>query len=62
MFAAEVLKFCSMDLVPVVEGSLGPAEKLVRDYVAQAKAPNTLRAYAADWRHFTAWCRSRGFS
>ena len=39
------------------EQTLGPAEKLVRDYVSQAKAANTLRAYAADWRHFTAWCR-----
>jgi len=33
-------------------------EQMVRDYASQAKAANTLRAYAADWRHFTAWCRS----
>src|SRR5262252_5946341 len=49
-----------MELVPVAPAPLGPAEKLVRDYVSQAKAPNTLRAYAADWRHFTAWCHARG--
>lgn len=29
-----------------------------RDYAAAAKAPNTVRAYAADWRHFTTWCSS----
>jgi integrase len=31
-----------------------------RDYARGAKAANTQRAYAADWRHFTAWCRRRG--
>jgi site-specific recombinase XerD len=40
-----------------VQQSIAPAEQLVRNYVSQAKAHNTLRAYAADWRHFTAWCR-----
>jgi site-specific recombinase XerD len=30
------------------------------DYAAAAKASNTLRAYAADWRTFTAWCAARG--
>src|SRR6266568_3250782 len=25
-----------------------------------SKAPATVRAYEADWRHFTAWCASRG--
>lgn len=28
-----------------------------RDLMAQARAPATLRAYAADWRAFAAWCR-----
>ena len=28
-----------------------------RDYARGAKAAATLRAYAADWRHYTAWCR-----
>ena len=27
-----------------------------RDYVAAAKAPNTLRAYRADWADFAGWC------
>jgi hypothetical protein len=30
-----------------------------RDYARGAKAGATLRAYAADWRHYTAWCRRR---
>jgi integrase len=31
-----------------------------RDYARGAKAANTQRAYASDWKHFTAWCRRRG--
>jgi len=30
-----------------------------KSYVEQAKAPNTRRAYAADWQHFTQWCDGR---
>jgi integrase len=26
------------------------------DYISAARAPNTVRAYLADWQHFTAWC------
>jgi hypothetical protein len=40
-------------------------EKLVetaKDYARGAKAAATLRAYAADWRHYTAWCRRRGLA
>lgn len=32
----------------------------VRETIAEAKAPNTRRAYAADWAHFTAWCEQHG--
>lgn len=28
-----------------------------RTYVEAASSPNTRRAYAADWAHFTSWCR-----
>ncbi|CAH1661227.1 site-specific integrase [Chelatococcus asaccharovorans] len=28
-----------------------------RDYVEAASSANTRRAYAADWKHFSAWCR-----
>lgn len=31
-----------------------------RAYARSAKAENTHRAYAADWRHYTAWCLRRG--
>jgi integrase len=30
-----------------------------RAYAEAARAPATLRAYAADWRAFTAWCTAR---
>ena len=33
-----------------------------QDYARGAKARNTNRAYAADWRHFSAWARRRGFA
>ena len=33
-----------------------------QDYARGAKAQNTNRAYAADWRHFSAWARRRGFA
>lgn len=36
--------------------ALGPVAEGAREYVRQAKAANTRRAYASDWRHFTAWC------
>ncbi|RVN62977.1 integrase, partial [Sinorhizobium meliloti] len=28
-----------------------------RGYVEAASSTNTRRAYAADWKHFSAWCR-----
>ncbi len=28
-----------------------------RDYIKASSAENTRRAYAADWRHYSAWCR-----
>jgi site-specific recombinase XerD len=32
----------------------------VEAFVRASRAPNTLRAYRADWGHFTAWCASAG--
>nr|WP_235681252.1 tyrosine-type recombinase/integrase [Tomitella gaofuii] len=32
----------------------------IADAVHAAAAPNTRRAYAADWRRFTCWCAARG--
>ena len=40
--------------------ALAPAYAEARAYLERAKAPGTLRAYRADWRHFTAWCGARG--
>lgn len=31
-------------------------------YVAAASSTNTRKAYASDWKHFTAWCRRQNFS
>ena len=31
-----------------------------RNYARGAKAPATQRAYASDWRHYTAWCQRKG--
>ena len=33
-----------------------------REFAAQARAENTLRAYRSDWRDFEGWCRCRNFS
>src|SRR5438045_3403656 len=43
--------------------SLVPLDVLgeqARAYVDQAHAPNTRRAYRADWLAFDGWCRARG--
>ena len=40
--------------------ALAPAYAEARAYLERAKAPGTLRAYRADWRHFAAWCGERG--
>ena len=29
------------------------------EFAAQADAPNTQRAYLADWKHFIEWCKTR---
>lgn len=45
------------------EQSLAPLVQLseeARDYLGQAKAANTLRAYQADWRDFSDWCGWHG--
>ena len=36
---------------------LAPLAETARDYARAAASPNTNRAYAADWRHFSAWAR-----
>src|ERR1035438_556245 len=44
-----------LDLVPGDSG-LQPAAERVRAYLRNTRAPNTYKAYAADWKHFEAWC------
>jgi site-specific recombinase XerD len=50
---AEPLPTPPADLVPP---ALVPRVDQARHYVAQAKAPNTLRSYRAGWQHFVTWC------
>jgi site-specific recombinase XerD len=33
-----------------------------REYLAHAKAANTIRAYRSDWADFSGWCAERGFT
>ncbi|WP_371228114.1 tyrosine-type recombinase/integrase [Roseovarius sp. 2305UL8-3] len=45
-----------------VAGS-GTLDRLIenaRDYAKASTAENTNKAYAADWKHFTRWCRRKG--
>ena len=41
-------------------GIASPSLDQVREYIRASKAENTLRGYQSDWRHFCAWCESRG--
>src|SRR5829696_7517465 len=50
----------TLDVIPHASATLpAPLSDLgerVRDYLDAARSANTHRAYAADWRHFAAWC------
>jgi site-specific recombinase XerD len=43
-------------ITPAPANPLAALGDRAHDYLQQATAPNTRRAYAADWRTFTAWC------
>jgi hypothetical protein len=48
--------------VPVPLTSEGAAAlAAARDLARNASAPVTLRAYKADWTHFSDWCAAKGF-
>ncbi|WP_273692359.1 tyrosine-type recombinase/integrase [Ketogulonicigenium vulgare] len=52
-----------MDDRPAPLAHLPALEELsatARSYAEAATAPNTVRAYAADWKHFASWCRREG--
>jgi len=36
------------------------SRRLADGYLIAADAPATVRAYTADWTHFSQWCRARG--
>jgi integrase len=42
---------------PPLPGRLEALADKARDYAKASSAANTRRAYAADWRHYTAWAR-----
>ena len=42
---------------PPLSAQLEKLAGRARDYVEAASSANTRRAYAADWKHFCAWCR-----
>ncbi len=42
---------------PALPAHLEGLADRARDYIKAASAENTRRAYAADWRHYNAWCR-----
>jgi site-specific recombinase XerD len=53
----------STALVPLpapVSAALAPAAQRAQEYFRAAQAENTRRAYASDWKHFSAWCRTAG--
>ena len=54
----------ALALVPelAADDPLYAAAVAANQFIRAAKAPATLRAYAADWRHFTAWCAEHGLS
>jgi site-specific recombinase XerD len=45
------------DLVPTDgAGALAKSIEAAAGYAKNSKAPNTLKAYRSDWRHFSIWC------
>jgi integrase len=49
-------------MLPVPRPDPGVLASAAREYVRQSKSANTLRAYQADWRDFTAFCEREGQS
>jgi site-specific recombinase XerD len=43
-------------------GPLAEIANRASEFINQSKSRNTIRAYRADWDHFTAWCNSHGQS
>ncbi|MFC5587005.1 tyrosine-type recombinase/integrase [Nitratireductor kimnyeongensis] len=47
---------------PLSPSSIDPLVETARNYARAARSEATQRAYAADWRHFSSWCRRSGYS
>jgi site-specific recombinase XerD len=56
--AGQLLEACPGTQVASRENVAGLEH--VREFIRASKAHNTIRGYQADWRHFCAWCESRG--
>jgi len=56
--AGQLLEACPGAQVASRENGAGLEH--VREFIRASKADNTIRGYQADWRHFCAWCESRG--
>lgn len=52
----------SADASPRLPAHLQDLTDRARGYVEAASSTNTRRAYAADWKHFAAWCRRSNLS
>lgn len=50
----------SAEVLTLLAGPVGAAVAEAARYAGKALAENTRRAYAADWRAFSAWCRAGG--
>jgi site-specific recombinase XerD len=47
------------DVVPA-PSALAPIASRAEHYLRASQSQNTRRAYASDWRHFLAWCKTAG--
>ncbi len=52
----------SIRAATIAPSTLPAIVEKARAYGEAAKAPNTRRAYAADWHHFASWCDGHGLS
>lgn len=42
------------------ESQISKVQCKATEYILNSKAPNTIRAYLSDWKHFRSWCESNG--
>ena len=44
------------------DAARGRSRQKADQYLVAADAPSTVRAYTADWKHFSLWCAARGLA